>query len=404
MLRIRHATGTARLLLTGRQQTCGATCVMNGPTLVCTTPTTPTSTNERSNQRSYSVMSSSSSSFSRLNAGFSSSSTVLPISAISGAANNTLSLRKSDHIISTSRRGFAAAKFTMDQLKQLRARSGAPIVECKKALNESEGDIDGAMDWLRQHGAAKASSKVSGREASEGLVACKVDPSGKMASLVMVSSETDFAGRSPAFVDLISHVTDATLLASKVLSGSLHDKPDELMALEVDSRSIKTALEEAIVAIRENLGIKSAMCFQVDDDSNSVLVGYVHGRVDGSNAGSAAAIVEIAGGADTSIEVMQEAGKKLAMHVVAAKPEYLDPESVPADAIEKEKAILESQVCFVEYCSHRATLDFLSRLVHSRVLLVPLSVFDPSAAAHNNNKLNNRLLTQRSLLMLSKRL
>jgi elongation factor Ts len=240
----------------------------------------------------------------------------------------------------TAYRGFGAGNFSMDQLKDLRSRSGAPIVECKKALGESEGDVEKAMDWLRQHGAAKASSKVSGREATEGLVSCKVAPSGKMASLVMVSSETDFAGRSPAFVNLITHVTDATMASAMV--GKIEDQAS-LKTLEFESKSIQTALEEAIVAIRENLGIKSAM--RLEAGPSSILVGYVHGRVDGSSAGSAAALVEIAGVEGSSKEIMEAAGKKLAMHVVAANPEFLNPESVPSSVLEREKAILEGQVC-----------------------------------------------------------
>jgi elongation factor Ts len=235
-----------------------------------------------------------------------------------------------------TRRGFA--DFSMAQLKDLRSLSGAPIVDCKKALTETEGDLDQAMDWLRQHGAAKASQKVSGRDAEEGLVACVVAQDGKSASLVKVSSETDFAGKSPAFVNFVMHVADATLTAD---SDSMLE-PQSVLALESDSKSVQTALEEAIVAIRENLGVSSAMKLTTDD--HGMLVAYVHGKAaDGSNAGSAAAIVEISGeGVDP--ETMRTAGKKLAMHIVAAKPLYLDPESVPSDVIEKEKEILKSQV------------------------------------------------------------
>ena len=352
MLRNLHATGAARSFLTGRttltsrrndlvagrKLSDAVRCIINAPTMGSTMDTNPLSLNDQPFRRQFSVMNPSSKS------SFGASETVSSLAKSTNALMSNKAAFGPRGTTNTIRRNFSAAKFTMDQLKDLRARSGAPIVDCKKALNDSEGDLDKAMDWLRQHGAAKASSKVSGRDATEGLVACKVDPSGKTASLVLVSSETDFAGRSPAFVDLITHVADAALLAGNDSSGSLHDNQDALMALEADSKSIKTALEEAIVAIRENLGIKSAIRFHVDDDSNSILVGYVHGRVDGSNAGSAAAIVEIAGSADASTELMQEVGKKLAMHVVAAKPEYLDPEGVPAEAIEKERSILESQV------------------------------------------------------------
>lgn len=226
----------------------------------------------------------------------------------------------------------------MGQLKDLRSISGAPIVDCKKALTEAEGDLERALDWLREHGAAKASKKLSGREAEEGLVACAVSDDGKSASMVQVSSETDFAGKSEAFVRLATHIAAATLNSGS--SGRL--EPESLLRLESGSKSVQVAMEEAIVAIRENLGVASAVRMTTDE---GLLVAYVHGKVDGSsNAGSAAAIVEISGEGVKNAEMATEVGKKLAMHIVAAKPAYLDPETIPMDILEKERAILESQV------------------------------------------------------------
>ena len=253
---------------------------------------------------------------------------------ISAKSSMILTAGNNTHLSVLTRRGFA--DFSMSQLKDLRAMSGAPIVDCKKALTETSGDIEQAMDWLRQHGAAKASQKVSGRDADEGLVSCTVSEDGKSASIVKVASETDFAGKSPAFVEFVTHVADATLKSSA--SGSL--EPETVLSLESGSKSVQTALEEAIVAIRENLGVASAMKMTTD---NGMLVAYVHGRVDGSNAGSAAAVVELVGD-KLDADAIAENGKKLAMHIVAAKPSYLDPDSVPNDIVEKEKAVLLGQV------------------------------------------------------------
>lgn len=226
----------------------------------------------------------------------------------------------------------------MGQLKDLRSLSGAPIVDCKKALGETNGDLDLALDWLRQHGAAKATKKLSGREAVEGLVACAVSDDGKSASIVKVSSETDFAGKSDAFVRLATHIAAATLNSN--VEGIL--EPQSILSLEHESKSVQVAMDDAIVAIRENLGIASAVKVTTED---GLLISYVHGKADGkSNAGSAGAIVEIVGEGVKDIEMAGEVGKKLAMHIVAAKPAYLSPEVVPVDAVEKERAILESQV------------------------------------------------------------
>lgn len=235
----------------------------------------------------------------------------------------------------------AAAPSTAQLLKELRGLSGAPMVDCKKALGETENDIEKALDWLRQHGVAKAAKKLSGREAEEGLVACSIADDGKSASIVKVSSETDFAGKSAAFVNLATHVANASIHAAVV--GPID--PEAVLALESDSKSVKMALEEAIVAIRENLGIAAATKVTTED---GLLVCYVHGKADGkSNAGSAAAVVEIVGADDGSISDLQvaaDAGKKLAMHIVAFKPAYLDASEIPDDVLEKERAVLEGQV------------------------------------------------------------
>ncbi len=246
----------------------------------------------------------------------------------------------------------------MAQIKELRSASGAPIVDCKKALAECDGDIEQSLDWLRQHGTAKATKKLGDREAEEGLVACAVSDDGKSASIVKVSSETDFAGKSDAFVGLACHVAAATLSSSS--SGDLAS--DSVLGLEYDSKSVQTVMEEAIVAIRENLGIKKAVKMTTGDDG--LLVAYVHGKADGSSdAGLAAAVVEIAGtGVESNTELANSVGKKLAMHVVAAKPTYLSSDEIPEDAIEKEKEILKSQVRY----AHRGAVNrILSAYGHS---------------------------------------
>jgi elongation factor Ts len=235
-------------------------------------------------------------------------------------------------------RTFAAV--SMQLIKDLRAQSGAPIGECKKALESSDNNIQEAMDWLRQHGAAKASAKAQGRNASEGLVGLRVADDGSSAALVQISSETDFASRSGAFVQLVTHAADATL--SQTFVGNVEQ--DVLMTSKYNDKSVKDAMDEAVVAIRENLGISSAMRLASSDQGGGRFVGYVHGKVDGSPvAGTAAAVVHVVG--DVSEEALENAGKKLAMHVVAAKPLYLSPDDVPEDVLNKEKEILTQQVC-----------------------------------------------------------
>ena len=233
------------------------------------------------------------------------------------------------HVCPNYRR-FAVSGF-MDLLKDLRAKSGAPINECKKALEQTDGDVELAMDWLRKHGAAKAVSKLSGRKSEEGLIGVMV--ANRNAAIVQINSETDFAGRSPSFAELVEHVTKATLQSSE--EGSVKD--EELMKMKVDGKSVQTAMEEAIVSIRENLKIVCAMHCAAEEGQ---WVGYVHGRVSAST-GSSAALVHVKGASD---DILLEVGKKLAMHVVAARPLYLNPESVPAAALSREQNILREQV------------------------------------------------------------
>lgn len=193
------------------------------------------------------------------------------------------------------------------------------------------------VDWLREHGVAKASSKLKGREAAEGLIGVKIAEDGASASLVKVSSETDFASRSPAFVSLVSTAVDAAL-------GSNGGDAAGVLDTATLGPSVKEALDEAILAIRENMSVSRAMKFA---SLEGKYVGYIHGRIDGSEvAGTSAAIVHVAPNSDKEVpgDVMEQVGKKLAMHVVAAKPLYLSPEDVPEEEVEKERTILMQQV------------------------------------------------------------
>ena len=234
-------------------------------------------------------------------------------------------------------------------IKELRSLTGAPMMECKKALDAVSSDssdddlLSKATEWLRKNGSAKALSKVSGRDASEGLVGIHISPDHKSASIVKISSETDFASRSDIFSNLVQIVAQASLNNNVNDDGTVNI--DQLLSSSISnadttSTTVKDSLEEAILAIRENLSISEASVIQSLDE-NSILVGYVHGKVK-ENAGTSASLVQISGSLST--EKMQEIGKKLAMHIVAAKPTYLSPEHVPNDVVDREKAILKEQL------------------------------------------------------------
>ena len=248
------------------------------------------------------------------------------------------------------------------------------MVECKKAISDPEvnGDLDKATEWLRKHGSAKMSSKLAGRDASEGLVGiCISDGSGDSnsnaasatasASIVRVSSETDFASRSPDFSDLVETVAGATLEMNTNTNTNTNTNNDNDNEISVDALkslpNVQKALDDAIISIRENLQIASASTI-IASRPNSVLAGYVHGKIfTDKSAGTAAAIVELApidvndndngNGNGNSIKTHEEIvniGKKLAMHIVAARPQYMTPSDVPDDVVQKEKDILMEQM------------------------------------------------------------
>ena len=260
-----------------------------------------------------------------------------------------LSRGRTSTAMALHQRSFAAAT-SLAALKDLRSQSGAPMMECKKALESSNGDLKEAMDWLRKHGAAKASSKLVGREATEGLVGVKVNANGTKASMVKVASETDFAGRSAAFVHLVTMVAEATMASPAGVLDAAH-----ILESSFDNKTVKDAMDEAIVAIRENIQVSYAQSLTA---TQGVWVGYVHGRIENSEvAGTAAALVHVAprDGMDVSVQTLTDAGKKLAMHIVAAKPLYLNPDGVPAEEVEREKDILRVQVC-CHFARYRYTL------------------------------------------------
>ena len=232
---------------------------------------------------------------------------------------------------------------TAKLIQELRKTTGAPMVECKKAISDPEvnGDFDKATEWLRKNGSAKMASKLAGRDASEGLVGISMNEESNVASIVRVSSETDFASRSPDFSDLVETIAGETL--------GMNTSDNAVSVEELKTKpTVQKSLDDAIISIRENLQIASASTITASKPE-SVLTGYIHGKVfNDKSAGTAAAILELApidGGKCTkSKEEIEEIGKKLAMHIVAARPEYMKPEDVPDDVIQKEKDILMEQM------------------------------------------------------------
>jgi len=274
-------------------------------------------------------------------------------------------------------------------IKELRVRTGAPMIECKKALSavkdETEGELllDKAMQWLRTNGSAKITSKLSGRDADEGLVAFQISSDKKSASLVKIGSETDFASRSDVFVSFVQNVADAALVfhssnsnQSSVVQFNESDFTSQdsdfwktnISSESSETKTVKEALDDAILSIRENLQLKQIYSIICSPKDEIVLSGYVHGKTSpASNAGTSAAVVElIVKDSDKSTADIEDLGKKLAMHIVASKPKFLSPSDIPQDILDKEKSILMEQMA-ADPKNNSKPPEILEKIVGGRI-------------------------------------
>ncbi|MEJ2142015.1 MAG: translation elongation factor Ts [Gammaproteobacteria bacterium] len=206
---------------------------------------------------------------------------------------------------------------TAAQVKELRERTGVGMMECKKALTETDGDMDAAIELLRKSGAAKADKKA-GRTAAEGLVAIRISDDNKTAAVVEVNCETDFAAKDDNFSGFVDK------LANHILATRPADM-DALMASEMDGETVEAALKNLIAKVGENMNIRR---FEIIDGKGS-FSSYMHGTRIG-------VLVDLEGGDDTL-------GKDIAMHVAASRPICVSEDQVPQEAINKEKEIFAAQ-------------------------------------------------------------
>ena len=210
---------------------------------------------------------------------------------------------------------------TAAQVKELRDKSGAGMMDAKKALVENNGDIEAAMDWLRTKGIAKAAKKA-GRVAAEGSVVSAV--AGNKAALVEVNSETDFAAKNEQFIEF------SNTLAQLVLETGETDV-DAIKALTYPGSDMTVADKqtEMVATIGENIGLRRAAYAEVD---GGTVGAYIH------MGGKIGALTVLAGatGAD-------EAAKQISMHVAAANPQFLDRTAIDPEILAREKAVYVEQ-------------------------------------------------------------
>ena len=215
---------------------------------------------------------------------------------------------------------------TAAMVKELRELSGAGMMDCKKALNETDGNMDEAMEFLRKNGQAKAEKKAS-RIAAEGIV--KVAVKDNSAAIVEVNSETDFVAKNEKFQTFVEKVAQQALASDAAdMDAFMEEK-----WVEDNSKSVKDILVEQVAVIGENLKIRR---FEKVTAENGCVVDYIHG-------GGRIGVVVVAETATVN-DTVQEALKNLAMQIAALNPKYIDRSEVSADYIAHEKEILLAQI------------------------------------------------------------
>jgi len=219
------------------------------------------------------------------------------------------------------------AEITAALVMELRAKSGVGMMDCKKALQETDGDISAAIDWLRAKGLSKAAKKAD-RVAAEGLVAvaARVEGKGEVASAIEFNAETDFVARN----DLFQNAAKAF-----ALQGLDHDSLEALHSAKLESGvTVQDEVTQLIATVGENMQLRRAARLSV---AEGVVSTYVHNAVS-PGVGRIGVLVALEGSGDQT--ALRELGRKIAMHVAATAPLSLNTDDLDPAAIEKERAVL----------------------------------------------------------------
>lgn len=252
-------------------------------------------------------------------------------------------------------------------VKELRERSGAAMMDCKKALVESAGDFDKAFEWLRQKGVAVAQKK-SARSASEGLVVAKIADNGKTGTIAEINCETDFVARNEEFVGLTKEIVDLAL-AEKAANA------EDLMNKSYKGAKLSDFITDKIAKTGENIIVRRVSTVDLGGKHGTIGL-YVHAL-----GGKMGAIVAIESNKDLNGAQIADLSKDLAMHIVSAKPQFVSRNEIPADVIENEKRIEAGKADLAEKkpeMREKIVQGRVDKLLAERCLLDQPFVKDPS--------------------------
>jgi elongation factor Ts len=214
-------------------------------------------------------------------------------------------------------------KITAEMVKELREKTGAGMMDCKSALNETGGDLEAAVDWLRKKGLSKAAKKA-GRVAAEGLIGIAV--TGAKGAVVEVNSETDFVARNDLFQGLVKMIAQVGL--------DVGSDVEKVKAHKVGDRTVADALAETIAKIGENMTLRRVAVVAV---GSGVVASYVHNAVS-EGLGKIGVLVGLESSGKT--DELSELGRKLAMHVASANPQAVEASGLDPAVVQREKDIL----------------------------------------------------------------
>lgn len=219
------------------------------------------------------------------------------------------------------------AAITAKMVKDLREQTGAGMMDCKTALNETDGDMEAAIDWLRAKGLSKAAKKAD-RVAAEGLIGVALGP--KAGAVAEVNSETDFVARNEQFQGMVKEIAELALKAK--------GDTDKLAELEMPSgKTVSEHVKEMVGTIGENMTLRRAGYLEVPE---GVVVSYMHNSV-APDLGKIGVLVALESSGDEG--KLKELGRQIAMHVAATSPLALTVDDIDPEIVERERTILKEQ-------------------------------------------------------------